>query len=329
MEAACRLPAGENPAALLAAWIADAYRGGHDKLTIVTSAELSAFGLWAEQLVAESLGKDGRGIVPVIEHEPRVPTGYGDDRAVVVLRLETDELLASWSRDAAPTHPVFELTAVDAYDLGAEFVRWEHAVALLGFLFDVNPFDEPSVAEAKAATSAILAGTTTPPAATLDFDGSWITFAGGLAQPSECASRVNALRHLLGSAREGDYIAVLAYVPDDGALLGPLNRAAKTVADATGRAVCVETGPRYLHSTGQLHKGGPNNGVFLLVTTRDRADIEIPGEKFRLAALFRAQAEGDLVTLDAHGRRVMRVDLPSSERGVIGALAEDIAAAVR
>ncbi|MCE5192207.1 MAG: glucose-6-phosphate isomerase [Actinomycetia bacterium] len=330
MEAACQLPTAENPAALLAAWLTDAYENGRDKLTIVTSSTLAAFGLWAEQLVAESLGKDGRGIVPVIESEPRTPVAYGDDRAVAVLRLEDDDALASWSRDATPAYPVFELTARDAYDLGAEFVRWEHAIALTGFLLGVNPFNEPNVAEAKTATATILTGGTSVPPATADFDGSWVTFAGALrAEASPPVSRTNALRSLLGAANEGDYIAVLAYLPDDEALLGPLRRAAKSVEDATGRAVCVELGPRYLHSTGQLHKGGPNSGVFLLITARDRTDLEIPGERFGLAALHRAQAEGDLVTLAAHDRRVMRVDLPSSEHGVVSALAEDIANVTR
>ncbi len=330
METACRQPAAENPGALLAAWMTDAYDAGHDKLTIVTSAQLAPFGLWVEQLVAESLGKEGRGIVPVIEYDPTIPSGYSDDRAVVVLRLAHDEALAAWSRDVAATSPVFELTARDAYDLSAEFVRWEHAVAFTGFLQGVNPFNEPNVAEAKNATNEILSGTTTVPPATQDFDGTWITYAGGLGAPATApSSRVNALRGLLGTAGPGDYVTVLAYLPDDESVLGPLHRAAKTVSDETGRAVCVELGPRYLHSTGQLHKGGPNTGVFLLVTARDRVDIEIPGEKFGLAALHRAQAEGDLVTLAAHGRRVMRVDLPSSEHGSVSALAEDIAAAVR
>ena len=330
MESACRLPVAENPAALLAAWMTESYESGRDKLTIVTSPELASFGLWAEQLVAESLGKDGRGIVPIIERDPRVPTGYGDDRAVVVLRLESDAELASWSRDAAPTHPVLELTAHDAYDLGAEFVRWEHAIALVGFLLGVNPFNEPNVTEAKAATKEILTGRADVPAASADYDGSWVTFAGSLKTPETApASRVDALRTWLGSSGMGDYIGILTYLPDDEAILGPINRAAETLSQSTGHAVSVELGPRYLHSTGQLHKGGANNGVFLLVTARDRADIEIPGEKFGLAALYRAQAEGDLVTLAAHDRRVMRIDLPSSAHKIVASLAEDIASASR
>ncbi|PKQ20239.1 MAG: glucose-6-phosphate isomerase [Actinobacteria bacterium HGW-Actinobacteria-6] len=325
MEDACRIPTAENPAALLAAWLTDAYEGGHDKLTIVTSQPLESFGLWAEQLVAESLGKNGQGIVPVIEHEPTMPTGYSDDRAVVVLRLESDDALANWSREAAAAHPVFELTARDAYDLGAEFVRWEHAIALVGFLLGVNPFDQPNVAEAKAATDAILSGTTKVPPATADFDGTWVTFAGALEAPaSRPQTRSEALQMLVDSAGPGDYVTILAYLPDRESLFGPLYRAAKEVADSTGRAVCVEAGPRYLHSTGQLHKGGPNTGVFLLVTARDRADIEIPGERFSLAALHRAQAEGDLVALAEHGRRVLRIDLPSSEHSVVAALAGEL-----
>lgn len=325
MEDACHLAAGENPAALLAAWIADAYEVGRDKLTLVTSPEFAPFGLWVEQLVAESLGKQGKGVVPVIEYAPTLPSGYGSDRAVVVLRLASDGPLAAWSREIAPEHPVFEITATDTLDLGAEFVRWEYAVALAGFLLGVNPFDEPNVAEAKSATNAILAGTASVPAAGADYSGSWVTWAGAAELPApRPADRSEALRGLFGGANAGDYIAILAYLPDDKSLLGPLHRAATTLSAATGLAVCVELGPRYLHSTGQLHKGGPNTGVFLLVTARDRADIQIPGEKFRLAALHRAQAEGDLTTLAAHDRRVMRIDLPTSEHGVVAALAEEI-----
>jgi len=325
MEDACHTPAAENPAALLAAWIVDAAEAGRDKLTLVTSPEFAPFGLWVEQLVAESLGKQGRGIVPVIEYAPALHNGYDTDRAVVVLRLESDDHLAAWSRDTAVEHPVFEITASDTFALGAEFVRWEYAVALAGFLLGVNPFDEPNVAEAKAATGAILDGTASVPAAGADYEGSWVTWAGASPAPTpKPAARSDALRDLFGSAGPGDYIAILAYVPDDEALLGPLHRAASTLSESSGRAVVVELGPRYLHSTGQLHKGGPNTGVFLLVTARDRADVEIPGQKFTLAALHRAQAEGDLTTLAAHSRRVMRIDLPSSDHTFVSTLAEEI-----
>lgn len=327
MEAACALPVDENPAALLAAWMADAWDAGRNKLTFVTSTRYAPFGLWAEQLVAESLGKDGVGIVPVIEGTPAAPDAYGPDRAFVVVRLGDDEGLAAWSRETAAAHPVFELTVTDVFDIGAEFVRWEYAVALTGVLLGVNPFDELAVTEAKLATSAILdGGTSDVPSATADVGGTWVTCAGGLtcARPS---SRLEALRTALAALQPGDYLALLVYAPDDPERLEPLSDACATVAHATGHAVCLELGPRYLHSTGQLHKGGPNTGVFILVTARDRIDIPVPGKPFGLAALHRAQAEGDLVTLARHGRRVLRLDLPSTDPAALAALADELTAA--
>jgi len=142
------------------------------------------------------------------------------------------------------------------------------------------------------------------------------------------ATRTEALALAVGALRSGDYLAVLLYAPEDEALLAPLRNACAVVSHATRRAVCFELGPRYLHSTGQLHKGGPDTGVFVLVTARDRADLEIPGEPFTLGALHRAQAEGDLVTLAAHDRRVLRLDLPSTDAEELTALARDLEAAV-
>jgi len=325
MEDACKEPAEKNPGAQLAAWFVDRYEAGRDKLTIVCSPTLRPFGLWIEQLVAESLGKDGKGIVPVVEQSTSIPTGFGKDRAVIVIRYADDGDLRTWSKTAAGEAPVFELVLSDSYDIAVEFLRWEYAVALAGFLLGVNPFDEPNVTEAKKATTAILAGKATAPRASADVAGTWITYAGGLTAPEvPPADQVEALRVALGSIQEGDYVALLAYLPEDESLIMPLRIAAKRLADATGVAVCFELGPRYLHSTGQLHKGGPNNGVFLMITTRDRTDFEIPKKDFHLAPLHRAQAEGDLATLAEHGRRVMRIDLPGVTSHEIGALADDI-----
>lgn len=329
MEQACAAPLEENPAALLAAWMTDSWEAGHDKLTLVTSERFRPLGLWVEQLVAESLGKDGVGIVPVIECDPPAAESYGGDRAVVAVRFADDDALAGWSRQMARSHPVFELVVTDVYDLGAEFVRWEHAVALAGVLMGVNPFDELAVTEAKNATNAILEGGAEVPSATLDVDGTWITFAGALSPAVPPHDRVGALRIALNSAGENDYYAVLAYAPDDDAALAPLRSACGEVSGAMRRAVCFELGPRYLHSTGQLHKGGPNNGVFLLVTARDRVDMAVPGKRYTLGMLHRAQAEGDLVTLARHGRRVIRIDLPSTQPEVLASLAHDVVAATR
>ncbi|MBN2248611.1 MAG: glucose-6-phosphate isomerase [Coriobacteriia bacterium] len=327
MEAACTAPVDENPAALLAAWMTDAWETGRDKLTFVTSERYASFGLWAEQLVAESLGKDGVGIVPVIEPTPTDAGAYGPDRAFVVLRFGDDTRTADWSRAMAAVHPVFELTVTDVFDVGAEFVRWEHAVALAGVLLGVNPFDERSVTEAKQATSAILeGGSSEVPAATADLGGTWITCAGGLTCTSP-SSRMEAIRAALDALAPSDYLALLVYAPDDPERLEPLADACTAVSHRTGHAVCMELGPRYLHSTGQLHKGGPNTGVFILVTARDRADVEVPGKPFGLAALHRAQAEGDLVTLARHGRRVLRLDLPTTDPAALAALADELTAA--
>ncbi|MDI6712121.1 MAG: hypothetical protein QMD96_02660 [Anaerosomatales bacterium] len=330
MEATCKNEAPENPGALLAARIADAYDDGRDKLSLVTSPALRPFGLWVEQLIAESLGKNGVGVVPVLEVEPPEIASSGGRRLYAVVRLRADSALASWVEEALHAGlDVVELVVDDGLDLGAEFVRWEFATALAGFLLGVNPFDEPNVAEAKRATADILAGAASAPRACCDLDGTWATFAGGLAAPDPLpASRIDAVRAWLASARAEDYLALLVYAPDERAYLEPFERTASAIERATGLPVCLELGPRYLHSTGQLHKGGPNTGVFLLVTARDRTDFIVPGERYTLAALHRAQAEGDLATLAAHGRRVLRLDLPTGAADAFGALAQDIAAAL-
>jgi transaldolase / glucose-6-phosphate isomerase len=323
MEAACELPPAENPAALLAAFIADAREAGRDKLTIVASPSLRSFGLWIEQLVAESLGKHGTGVVPVVELADDFPQRYGTDRAVMVVRLASDERLTEWvPRLGAPGH-VYELVLHDSYDIGAQFSLWEHAVALLGPLLGVNPFGQPNVQAAKDATNSVLSGklgALEPSGCTPD--GTSLTFAGGLPDPGHAEpSLATALGHALAAIRPGDYLGLLAYLPYDQELLAPLVSAVPLVSAATGTAVTLELGPRYLHSTGQLHKGGPNTGVFIVVTTRDAADTPVPGQPWGLRTLFRAQAEGDIATLVAASRRTLHIDLTDSGADTIERLA--------
>jgi transaldolase / glucose-6-phosphate isomerase len=314
MEAACDLPAAENPAARLAAFIFDAHAAGRDKLTIVSSEPLNSFGLWVEQLVAESLGKEGTGVVPVVELSPDFPQGYGGDRAIVVVRLASDERLAEWTPKLALAAPVHEIVLRDGYDIGAQFSLWEHATALLGPLFGVNPFGQPNVQSAKDATNSVLTGALSAPESNgCTPDGIVLTYAGGLPDPGhDEPSLATALGHALAAVRPGDYLAPLVYLPDDAELLAPLLEAVPRVSAATGAAVTFELGPRYLHSTGQLHKGGPNTGVFIVVTTRDAADAPVPGRSWGLRTLFRSQAEGDIATLVSAGRRVLHVDLPDA-----------------
>lgn len=322
-ETSCDLPIAFNPAAKLAAFVADNAAAGRDKLTIVASPQLSSFGLWVEQLVAESLGKEGRGVVPVVELSEDLPQGYGPDRAIVVVRLADDERLAEWLPKLDALAPVFDVTLDGPYDVAAEFVLWEHAVALLGVLVGVNPFGQPNVAAAKAATSSVLANELAAPAAdSTTPEGVALTFAGSLAAPphEEC-SVAQAIGHALASLSPGDYLGVLAYLPDDPALLAPVVDAVPRVSAQLGAAVTLELGPRYLHSTGQLHKGGPDSALFILVTTRDHADVVVPGRDWTLRDLHAAQAEGDLTTLMDAGRRVLRVDLPDAGAATIAEFA--------
>ncbi len=222
-----------------------------------------------------------------------------------------DERLAEWAEQLAEDSPVIELVLRDGYDVAAEWTRWEHAVALLGPLLGVNPFGQPNVQAAKDATSAALAEELLVPTPQVETpEGAAITFAGALSVPGHAEhSLADALGHALAALRPHDYLAVLAYLPDDDLLLAPLVEAVPRVSAELSLAVTLELGPRYLHSTGQLHKGGPNTGVFILVTTRDHADAPVPGRSWSLRTLHRAQAEGDLSTLVSAGRRVLRVDL--------------------
>ncbi|MEI7814913.1 MAG: glucose-6-phosphate isomerase, partial [Coriobacteriia bacterium] len=314
MESACSLPTAENPAAQLAAFVADAASADQDKLTVVASPALASFGLWVEQLVAESLGKHGRGVVPVVELSGDRPYGYGSDRAIVIVRLEGDQRLAEWAEQLGQGAPVLELVLQDGYDVAAEWVRWEYAVALMGPLFDVNPFGQPNVQAAKDATNAALAGELAIADPQIETaDGVGLTFAGALPVPGHTDESLStALGHALAALRPHDYLAVLAYLPDDDVLLAPLAEAVPRISAELSLAITLELGPRYLHSTGQLHKGGPNTGVFVLVTTRDHADAPVPGKPWSLRTLHRAQAEGDLSTLVGADRRVLRVDLPDA-----------------
>lgn len=328
MEDSChRSPRDDNPAAQLAAWMGDAHATGRDKLTLVCSPQYRAFGLWVEQLVAESTGKQGVGIVPVIEYEPAIPSGYGDDRMVVILRRSDDHELGSFATQISAEHPTMEYLLDDPLGIGAEFVRWEHAVALVGVVLGINPFDEPNVAEAKAITTDVLQGVATVPPAVTDIMDIWVAYAGGLGGHVAPATLEQAVRPLTAEIDQNGYIAILVYLDEIEEFMEPLRSAAATLSKSSGHAVCLEVGPRYLHSTGQLHKGGPNTGSFLVITARDRTDTAIPGQDFSLSRLYRSQAEGDLTTLATHDRHVMRLDMPESTPEGVQAIADAIARA--
>ncbi len=267
------------------------------------------FGLWVEQLVAESTGKNGTGIVP-IAGERVDPSAYGADRLIVRVNA---------AKTPAPQAPAVDLQMPEPAAIGAEFVRWEIATAVSGALLGINPFDEPNVQQAKDATRLLLDGyqrtralPRSAPAQTLD---------GGIElTPSEAARKYLGQQSpdaVLTLLRQGDYFALLAYLGPDPALEEALQELRNSVAKAAGVATMFGYGPRYLHSTGQLHKGGPNTGVFLLVTAPPGEDIAIPGETFSFGTLELAQALGDFASLDATARRAVHVHLPAPDPALI------------
>jgi len=309
------VPPPANPAVWLGAVFGAAVEAGRDKLTLLTSPELRAFGLWAEQLVAESTGKEGTGLVPA-ESEPFDPSEVdGRDRLFIHLGLRgakgASALEKALRRLEAAGHPVVRLELADRYDLAAEFFRWEAATAVSGQLLGINPFDEPNVAESKANTTRILAQYEA--ARTLPEEPPALS-AGGLklwrAGVSSAAVEIpQALEEFFQAARPGDYVALMAYVTPTKANHEALQRFRRILGEIAGRATTLGYGPRFLHSTGQLHKGGAANGLFLQFTSEDGEDADIPGAAYGFSILKRAQALGDFQALREHGRRVLRLHL--------------------
>ncbi|HET9249616.1 MAG TPA: bifunctional transaldolase/phosoglucose isomerase [Actinomycetota bacterium] len=275
------VPAAQSPGATLGATMGESARAGRDKLTIVLPDEVASFGSWVEQLIAESTGKEDVGVVPVVG-EPLGPPGtYGDDRVFVAIgeHAGLDEL-----ENAG--HPVVRLLFDGREQIGGEFFRWEMATAVAGHVLGINPFDQPNVQEAKDATKAILA-------------------SGSVEDPG-----FDDLGVLLKQVGEGDYVAILAYLDRTSETEDAIERARLAIRDRYRVATTTGFGPRFLHSTGQLHKGGANNGVFIQVVDEARpVDVPIPGQPTTFGTLIDAQALGDLRSLRGRGRRVARVTL--------------------
>jgi glucose-6-phosphate isomerase len=323
MAQACRRPAAENPGLQLGAAIGEAALAGRDKLTLLTSPRLASFGDWAEQLVAESIGKAGRGIVPVVGEPAGDPRAYGDDRYFVFITL-ADDADPEWSRLAGELerlgHPGRHIELDDALDVGAELVRWEVATAAAGIVLEIDPFDQPNVQESKDATTALLEAFrgdgALPTPAPLVVDETAAAYADPQALGDTPVTVDGALRSLLTTIRPGDYAAILAYLPQDPDTEARLQRLRTTLRDGLGVATTLGFGPRFLHSTGQLHKGGPTSGVFLQLTAEPRRDLPIPGWEETFGTLIAAQALGDLQSLQRRGRRVLRLHLQDVDAGL-------------
>jgi len=300
-------PVDENPGVWLGAVFAEAAKAGRDKVTIIAPPALHSFGVWAEQLIAESTGKEGKGLVPVADEALGAPLVYGNDRLFVRLALPGDDPNAARLEALSKAgHPIVTLKVGDPLGLGAEFFRWEYAIAVAGAILAINVFDQPNVQEAKDLTKKVLSEGNPPTT------GQGIRWAG-----QQGATLEAAIQALLGQVRAGDYVALLAFIAPDAKYDSALNAIRLAIRDKYRVATTVGYGPRYLHSTGQLHKGGPNTGVFLQIVGDDPKDIPIPGERFSFGVLKQAQALGDFQALRNHGRRVLRVQLQDVAQGLV------------
>ena len=310
-------PPVENPGVILGAILGVCQRRGRDKATVITSRGIADFGAWLEQLLAESTGKLGKGIVPVDAEPLGPPSVYGDDRVFAYLRLAADEDGKQEQAIAAleeAGHPVVRITVSDTMQLGQEFFRWEMATAVAGSVIGVNPFDQPDVEASKVKTRDLTA--TYEKTGALPDEKPFLCGAGFklFADPrneAELAPKATSLTAALKAhfARigTGDYAALLAYIERNPAHIEAMRGLRRMIRDRTRAATCVGFGPRFLHSTGQAYKGGPNTGVFLQITCDDAEDLPVPGQRFTFGVVKAAQARGDFEVLAERGRRALRV----------------------
>lgn len=317
MAEACSLDSPNNPGLRLGVFMGSQAAAGRDKLTFFGSPALAPLGAWIEQLVAESTGKLGRGVLPIVGEPAGPPDLFGPDRAFVVVTTP-DDINARRFADSleASGHPVFRIESEPAA-LGAEFFRWEFATAVAGAVLGLNPFDEPDVRSAKSRTQAQL-----------DAHGETGTFR---VDPPLMPGPLYARRDHAGdrSARAaGSYVAILDYLPADPSRTEAINRLRATLRSRLGVATTHGVGPRYLHSTGQYHKGGPNTGVFVLVTSDDASATPVPDAKYTFSTLKQAQALGDFDALVAGGRTVIHCHFQSHSADVLTRLEHVLASLV-
>jgi transaldolase / glucose-6-phosphate isomerase len=318
------VPAGENPGVILGALLGTLQKSGRDKITIVTSPGIFDLGAWLEQLLAESTGKQGKGLVPVDREQLGPPDVYGQDRVFAYLRLQTapdakqDAAVAALEKAG---QPVVRITVPNIYELGQELFRWEIATAVAGSIIGINAFDQPDVEASKIATRNLTSAyekTGTLPAEAPFFSAEGLQLMtddknlAALRQAAgSSATLVGYLRAHLNRLRAGDYCALLAYIERNDAHEGQLQMIRHAIRDNRRVATCLGFGPRFLHSTGQAYKGGPNSGVFLQITCDDAKDIPVPGQKYTFGIVKAAQARGDFQVLAERDRRALRVHLPA------------------
>jgi transaldolase/glucose-6-phosphate isomerase len=321
----CATDGDENAALRLGVILGELAVNGHDKPTLMSPPALAGFGAWLEQLVAESIGKQGKGIIPVDGEPAGAPGVYGSDRVFVHLRCAdcpdaaTDAQAAELARAG---HPVVQIDWPDRTALGGEFYRWEFATAVMGAVLGVNPFDQPDVEESKIVTRRLAAdyektGKLPDEAPLMEAPGMAIyTDARNRQLLGDHETAGGLLKAFLRQLHAGDYFALLAFIEMNDAHKSALQSIRTLVRDRARVATCVGFGPRFLHSTGQAYKGGPNTGVFLQITGDDPEDLPVPGQRYSFGTIRLAQARGDFEVLSARGRRLLRVHLKDVPRGL-------------
>lgn len=296
-----------NPGAYLGAAMGSLAKAGRDKITVLSSPALSTFGLWAEQLLAESTGKEGTGLIPIAQEPLLKPGAYGTDRFFVYLKLRGDKNQALDRAVQAlvkAKHPVLQFNLRDRYDLGAEFFRWEFATAVAGHLLGIHPFDQPNVQESKDNTNRVLES---------------FHSTGRLPEQTSHPAK-DAAQTISGHLEPGTYVSILAYTTPTKLFEAAIRRLRQALMARYKIATTFGYGPRYLHSTGQLHKGGPNTGVFLELIDGMVPDLSIPAKPFTFGTLAKAQATGDIESLRAHHRQAIRVQLGRDQAATVKAI---------
>jgi transaldolase/glucose-6-phosphate isomerase len=317
----------KNPGVLLGILLGTLAKGGRDKVTIIASPGIHDLGAWLEQLLAESTGKDGKGLVPVDREKLGPPEVYGNDRVFVYARMDATHD-AAVDALAAAGQPVIRISLNSAYDLGQEFFRWEIATAVAGSILGINAFNQPDVEASKIATKKLTTefeekGALPAEKPALVEDG--ISLFG----VTQATTLEAALKMHLNSLKSGDYFALLAYVQMNEEHEAALQSIRTAVRDSKHVATCLGFGPRFLHSTGQAYKGGPNTGVFLQITAADAQDLQVPGQKYTFGVVKAAQARGDLQVLVERGRRALRIHLGSDVRYGLAKLASAMGRALQ
>jgi transaldolase/glucose-6-phosphate isomerase len=331
---AASVPAADNPGVVLGTIMGVLGRLGRDKVTIVASPGIADIGAWLEQLLAESTGKQGKGLIPVADESLGPPEVYGQDRLFAYLRLtpnadpKQDESVATLERAG---QPVVRIAVGDRYHIGQEFFRWEIATAVAGSILGINPFDQPDVEASKVKTRELTtayetSGKLPPETPLVDERGVkvFVDASNGGALASAGGTLVGLLGAHLARLHTGDYCALLAYVERNTHHHDALQEIRLTIRDRKRVATCLGFGPRFLHSTGQAYKGGPNSGVFLQITCDDAADLDVPGQRYSFGVVKAAEARGDFEVLAERGRRLLRLHLGSHVAEGLTALREAV-----